>query len=92
MSCPVGVLLPGTPWGGLTEREREAWRVLADVAFRWVGPRPSDAILAEIRDTEAALLRTVRVSLELTPYARHLDGCAQAPCTCGLAELIAPPA
>jgi hypothetical protein len=88
MSCPIGVLLPGTPWGALTEREREAWRVLADVAYRWCGPSPRDVLLTEIRDGQNATLAMMAMMEKVFgPYARHLDACPQTPCTCGFAAL-----
>lgn len=87
LKCPARFLAVATPWNLLPEREREAWRVLADTARRELGPRPSDVILERIEAGHRDILRAV----DLLPYVRHLDGCAQAPCSCGLDALLCDP-
>lgn len=50
-------------------------------------------LLEEIRDAQLRMARVVERWTELLPYVRHLDGCPQDPCSCGLMEIMgeAPP-
>jgi hypothetical protein len=86
MACPIRYLAVATPWHLLPERE--AWRVIADAALAWCGPSPADKLMAEIRDQQVSLLAMVDEFFALRPYARHLEGCAQTPCSCGFAALL----
>ena len=91
-ACPIGALSVATPWDALAEPEREAWRVIADAAFAWCGPSPSDAMLAELLAHSTETLQRTRGvftgDTALRRYARHAEECAQAPCSCGLAARL----
>jgi hypothetical protein len=89
MACPIRYLAVATPWHLLPEREREAWRVIADAALAWCGPSPADTLLRQLVDDTAKAIDQLQRQYDLQPYTRHTEGCAETPCSCGLAALLA---
>lgn len=82
--CPVASLNAALPWDTLTEPERAAWRTMGDAALELCGPAESwHGLITAHRD-----LAKQEATAALAPYARHRDGCPQAPCSCGLARLL----
>jgi hypothetical protein len=85
-------------WDALTDAERALWvRYAATAARAW-----QDCTMAWARRELAEALKTPpdpgrerspeelaeNRAFLLAHYARHLDGCAEAPCTCGLRALL----
>jgi hypothetical protein len=98
--CPVPPAI--RDWDALTDDERFTW-VQCYVRMRHIqneGRR--EAVLRDLAEARKPTPdpgqerspeeRAVMLAYALAHYARHLDGCAQAPCSCGLAALIELPA
>jgi hypothetical protein len=83
---------PVFPWEALDAREQEYWRVVADLALAHRGKDEEITRLIVWADAiEATLELSRQLSARLVAlrtYARHLEGCAETPCSCGLAALL----
>jgi hypothetical protein len=83
---------PVFPWEALDAQEQEYWRVVADLALAHRGADEEMAnliIWADAIEITIGLARQLSARLvALRTYARHLDGCAETPCSCGLAALL----
>jgi hypothetical protein len=83
--CPVASLSAAGPWALKSERERELWRLLADLALAIQPLAPEFTHQLELMETLVA--ENTRLGT-LRRYVRHAEGCTQAPCSCGLAALL----
>jgi hypothetical protein len=83
---------PVLPWEAQHPREQEYWRVVADLAIAHRGVEEDHANLVVYADAIGTALEMGRQLsarlVALRPYLRHAEGCAQAPCSCGLSGLL----
>lgn len=79
-----------------TEADYEAYlrvaQEIADLEQYWdkTPRRLMERVLAS-QEEMIAVHAAVLLALDLRPYAQHLVGCAQTPCSCGLARLLDEP-
>jgi hypothetical protein len=79
--CPVAEISAAGPWEYKSERDRESWRVLADLALAWRAPTVEDIAFVKATDVITTLLRDFArldvLATALRRYVRHANACAR---------------